>query len=141
MLLNVESESRIPNPENPNPQCKNSAIKSGILIRRFFGRIAIPGNKKYLQVLTNIFYLSRRGCVIPPLPLKNTGWWGGVAWRRLVPEFIVSITFIIIYIFNTLYKLYLLSFNENWIKKCKRIFEYNALTYKSIKSQEIDVLF
>jgi len=33
---------RNPNPENPNPQWKKHAIESGIRIRRFFGRIAIP---------------------------------------------------------------------------------------------------
>ncbi len=30
------------NPENPNPKCKKYAIESGIRIRQFFGRIAIP---------------------------------------------------------------------------------------------------
>ena len=39
MLLKLESESGI---RNPNPPCKKkTAIESGI--RRFFGRIAIPG--------------------------------------------------------------------------------------------------
>ena len=46
MLLKLESESGIRNPEsgirNPNPDCKKSALESGIRIRRFFGRIAIP---------------------------------------------------------------------------------------------------
>ena len=36
---------------NPNPQCKKYAIESGIRIRRFFGRIAIPE----LILLTNVF--------------------------------------------------------------------------------------
>ena len=31
-----------PNQENPNLQCKKYAIETGIRIRRFFGRIAIP---------------------------------------------------------------------------------------------------
>ena len=38
---------RIRDPEsgirNPNPDDKKSALESGIRIRRFFGRIAIPG--------------------------------------------------------------------------------------------------
>ena len=37
---------RIRDPEsgirNPNPNCKKFALESGIRIRRFFGRIAIP---------------------------------------------------------------------------------------------------
>ncbi len=37
MLLKLESESGI-----RNPDCKKSALESGIQIRRFFGRIAIP---------------------------------------------------------------------------------------------------
>ena len=40
MLLKLESESGI---RNPNPDCKKSALESGIRILRFFGRIAIPG--------------------------------------------------------------------------------------------------
>ena len=39
MLLKLESESGI---RDPNPDCKKSALESGIRIRRFFGRIAIP---------------------------------------------------------------------------------------------------
>ena len=58
-----------------------------------------------MQVLRNIIYLSRRGCVIPPLPLKNTGRWGGVAWRWLVPELSIIITLLSVFISNT-YKLY-----------------------------------
>ena len=64
MLLKLESESGIRNPEsgirNPNPNCKKFALESGIRIRQFFAWIAIPDKyniifRKIRQVLI-LFY-------------------------------------------------------------------------------------
>ena len=56
MLLNWNQNPK--NPKNPNPQCKKYAIESGIRIRRFFGRIAIPDSSRehfvYLKIGKNM---------------------------------------------------------------------------------------